>query len=107
MVDGGTTACSYLLRVEIAQSLNADAVVVAHNATGNAPVLAGLSIDEPVVICAVAVNQADGTAIKALSSPPGRAGATSPSTRTTRASATATSRTGSSSTSMAMASRTA
>ena len=66
VVDGGTTACSYLKRVEVAQSLNADAVVVAHNATGNAPVLTGLSIDEPVVIPAVAVNQADGTAIKAL-----------------------------------------
>ena len=25
VVDGGTTACSYLLRTEIAQSLNADA----------------------------------------------------------------------------------
>ena len=67
VVDGGTTACSYLLRVEIAQSLNADAVVVAHNATGTTPpVLTGSMIDEPVVIPAVAVNQADGTAIKAL-----------------------------------------
>ena len=67
VVDGGTTACSYLLRTQIAQSLNADAVVVAHNATGNTPpVLTGLMIDEDVVIPSVAVNQADGTAIKAL-----------------------------------------
>ena len=67
VVDGGTTACTYLRRVEIAQSLNADAVVVAHNAAGaTPPVLTGLAIDEPTVIPAVAVNQADGTAIKAL-----------------------------------------
>jgi hypothetical protein len=67
VVDGGTTACTYLLRTQIAQSLNADALVVAHNASGNTPpVLTGLMVDEPVVIPAVAVNQADGTAIKAL-----------------------------------------
>ena len=40
VVDGGTTACTYLLRTEIAQSLNADAVVVAHNAAGNTPPVA-------------------------------------------------------------------
>ena len=41
--------------------------MVAHNATGDTPpVLTGLLIDEPVVIPAVAVNQADGNAIKAL-----------------------------------------
>ena len=50
VVDGGTTACTYLRRVEIAQSLNADAVVVAHNAAGaTPPVLSGLVIDEPTV----------------------------------------------------------
>ena len=36
-MDGGTTACTYLRRVEIAQALNADAVVVAHNAAGATP----------------------------------------------------------------------
>ena len=51
-------ACSYLQRVEIAQSLNADAVVVAHNADRrtrrrSSP---GSMIDAPVVIPAVAVN---------------------------------------------------
>ena len=37
VVDGGTTACTYLRRTEIAQSLNADAVVVAHNADRRHP----------------------------------------------------------------------
>ncbi len=66
VIDAGTT-CTYVLRTEIAQSLGADAVVVANNATGDTPpALTGPQIDEPVVIPAVAVNQADGNAIKAL-----------------------------------------
>jgi hypothetical protein len=40
--------------------------VVAHNAAGNPPTLTGSTIDVPVAIPAVAVSQADGTAIKAL-----------------------------------------
>ena len=66
VVDGGTTACTYLQRVLVAQSLNAKAVVIAHNATGNPPTLTGSMIDVPVKIPAVAVSQADGAAIKAV-----------------------------------------
>lgn len=66
VVDGGTTACTYLQRVLVAQALGATAVVVAHDAAGNPPVLTGSMIDEAPVIPAVAVTQADGTAIKAL-----------------------------------------
>lgn len=66
VVDGGTAACSYLARVEIAQALGADALVVAHNATGNAPVLTGSMIDVPVEIPAVAITQADGETLKAI-----------------------------------------
>ena len=66
VVDGGTTACSYLRRVEVAQALNADAVIVAHNAAGNAPVLSGSMIDVGVVIPVVALSQADGAALKAM-----------------------------------------
>ncbi|MGW0506011.1 M36 family metallopeptidase [Micromonospora sp. NPDC003241] len=65
VVDGGTTACTYLLRTQIAESLGADAVVVAHNAAGAAPVLTGAMTTAPVTIPAVAVTQADGTTIKA------------------------------------------
>ncbi|TCB96880.1 metalloprotease, partial [Micromonospora zingiberis] len=65
VVDGGTTACTYLLRTQVAQSLGAKAVVVAHNATGAAPVLTGAMTTAPVTIPAVAVNQADGNTIKA------------------------------------------
>ena len=39
--------------------------MVAHNATGAAPVLTGSMTDAPAEIPAVAVTQADGTAIKA------------------------------------------
>ncbi|HEX6023429.1 MAG TPA: M36 family metallopeptidase [Solirubrobacter sp.] len=67
VVDGGTTPCSYLQRVEVAQSLNADAVVVVDTGTSQTPpILAGSMIDQPVVIPAVAVNSADGAALKAL-----------------------------------------
>ncbi|TCC00139.1 metalloprotease [Micromonospora zingiberis] len=65
VVDGGTTACTYLLRTQVAQSLGAKAVVVAHNATGAAPVLTGAMTTAPVAIPAVAVSQADGNTIKA------------------------------------------
>ncbi|WP_341720896.1 M36 family metallopeptidase [Micromonospora sp. FIMYZ51] len=65
VVDGGTTACTYLLRTQVAESLGADAVVVAHNAAGAAPVLTGAMTTAPVTIPAVAVTQADGDAIKA------------------------------------------
>ncbi|PZG19953.1 metalloprotease, partial [Micromonospora craterilacus] len=65
VVDGGTTACTYLLRTQVAESLGAKAVVVAHNATGAAPVLTGAMTTAPVTIPAVAVTQADGNAIKA------------------------------------------
>jgi extracellular elastinolytic metalloproteinase len=65
VVDGGTDACSYLQRVQVAESLGAKAVVVAHNAEGNAPVLPGSMAGPPVGIPAVAVTQADGAAIKA------------------------------------------
>ncbi|PZG19955.1 metalloprotease [Micromonospora craterilacus] len=65
VVDGGTVACTYLQRAQVAQSLGAKAVVVAHNATGAAPVLTGAMTTAPVAIPAVAVTQADGNAIKA------------------------------------------
>ncbi|MEV0158325.1 M36 family metallopeptidase, partial [Micromonospora sp. NPDC050686] len=65
VVDGGTTACSYLQRVQTAQALGGKAVVIAHNATGAAPVLTGAMTSAPVTIPAVAVTQADGATIKA------------------------------------------
>jgi hypothetical protein len=67
VVDGGTAAaqCPYLTRVQVAEGLGAKAVVVAHNAGGNAPVLTAAMTSAPVTIPAVAVTQADGTAIKA------------------------------------------
>ena len=65
IVDGGTAACSYLTRVQVAESLGADAVVVAHNTTAAAPVLTASMAGPPVGIPAVAVTQADGNAIKA------------------------------------------
>jgi extracellular elastinolytic metalloproteinase len=67
VVDGGTAAaqCPYLTRVQVAESLGANAVVVAHNAGGGAPVLTGAMTSAPVNIPAVGVTQADGAAIKA------------------------------------------
>ncbi|WP_230688699.1 M36 family metallopeptidase [Micromonospora sp. WMMC415] len=65
VLDGGTAACSYLLRAQVAESLGADAVVIAHNATGTAPVLTGSMTGAPVTIPAVSVTQADGATIKA------------------------------------------
>lgn len=65
LVDGGTAACSYLVRVQVAESLGAKAVIVAHNASGAAPVLSASMVGPPVGIPVVAVTQADGNAIKA------------------------------------------
>jgi extracellular elastinolytic metalloproteinase len=65
VVDGGTEACPYLQRVQVAEGLGADAVVVAHNAEGNIPILSASMVGAPPGIPAVAVNQADGATIKA------------------------------------------
>jgi hypothetical protein len=65
VADGGTDACTYLARAQVAESLGAKALVVAHNASGNAPVLTGSMAGPPDGIPAVAVPQADGDAIKA------------------------------------------
>ena len=68
VVDGGTAAtlCPYLTRLQVAQAKGAKAVVVAHNATGAAPAINGsLSATPAITIPAVAVTQADGTALKA------------------------------------------
>ncbi|WP_309227123.1 M36 family metallopeptidase [Micromonospora thermarum] len=64
VLDGGTAACSYLVRAQVAESLGAVAVVIAHNAAGTAPVLTGSMAGAPVTIPAVAVTQADGATIK-------------------------------------------
>ena len=65
VVDGGTEACSYLQRAETAEAAGADALVVAHDDDGSAPVLTGSMAGPPVGIPAVAVTQEDGAAIKA------------------------------------------
>jgi extracellular elastinolytic metalloproteinase len=65
VVDGGTAACTYLLRVQVAQSLGASGVVVAHNTAAAPPVLTASMTTPPVGIPAVAVSQADGATIKA------------------------------------------
>jgi extracellular elastinolytic metalloproteinase len=65
VVDGGTDACPYLQRVQTAEGLGANAVVVAHNAEGNAPILSASMTGPPPGIPAVSVTQVDGTAIKA------------------------------------------
>ncbi len=67
VADGGTAAaqCPYLQRAQVAQTLGAKALVIAHNATGGAPVLTGAMTAAAVTIPAAAVTQADGTTIKA------------------------------------------
>jgi extracellular elastinolytic metalloproteinase len=65
LVDGGTTACSFLLRVQTAESLGASAVVIAHNTSASPPVLTASMTGPPVGIPPVAISQADGNAIKA------------------------------------------
>jgi extracellular elastinolytic metalloproteinase len=65
VVDGGTAACTYLLRVQTAQSLGASGVVVAHNTSASPPVLTASMTTPPVGIPAVAISQADGNTVKA------------------------------------------
>ena len=67
VADGGTAAaqCQYLDRTRLAQAAGAKALVIAHNASGAAPTLAGSMAAASVTIPAVAVTQADGAAIKA------------------------------------------
>ncbi len=63
VVDRGT--CPFLQKVENAQAAGALAVVVANNAAGAAPILAGSTAAAPPTIPAVSVSQDDGNALKA------------------------------------------
>jgi len=65
IVDGGTAACSYLQRVQVAEALGANAVIVAHNTAAAPPILLSPMVGTPAGIPAVSVSQADGNAIKA------------------------------------------
>jgi hypothetical protein len=65
IVDGGTAACSYLRRVQVAQELGANAVIIAHNTTAAPPILSSPMVGTPAEIPAVGVSQADGNTIKA------------------------------------------
>jgi hypothetical protein len=65
IVDGGTTACTYLARTQVAESLGAQAIVIAHNTTAAAPILTASMTTVPVKIPAVSITQAAGNAIKA------------------------------------------
>ncbi len=65
IVDGGTTACSYLQRVQVAEALGASAVIVAHNTTAAPPILSSPMVGTPAGIPAVGISQADGNVIKA------------------------------------------
>jgi hypothetical protein len=65
IVDGGTAACSYLQRVQVAQALGANAVIVAHNTAAAPPILSSPMVGTPAEIPAVGISQADGNAIKA------------------------------------------
>jgi hypothetical protein len=67
LVDGGTDEplCSFVKRAQVAEALGARALVVAHNDTGNAPIVGGEMTVPPVTIPAVAVTQANGAALKA------------------------------------------
>ncbi|MQA26568.1 MAG: tryptophan--tRNA ligase [Micromonosporaceae bacterium] len=65
IVDGGTAACSYLQRVQVAEALGANAVIVAHNTTAAPPILSSPLVGTPAGIPAVGISQADGNAIKA------------------------------------------
>jgi extracellular elastinolytic metalloproteinase len=65
VTDGGTQACSYLQRAQTADSLGADALIVAHNVAGEArPILSGSMAGPPVGIPAVSTTQEDGAALK-------------------------------------------
>ncbi|MFA9431823.1 M36 family metallopeptidase [Egicoccus sp. AB-alg2] len=67
IVDGGTTGglCTNPIRAQVAQSLGADALVVAHNTTAAAPILTGAITLPRVEIPVVSITQADGNTIKA------------------------------------------
>ena len=66
VADGGTAACSYLQRAQVAESLGASALIVAHTVAGEArPILAGSMAGAPVGIPAVSTTQEDGVALKA------------------------------------------
>ncbi len=65
VTDGGTTACTYLQRAQVAEARGAKTLVIAHNASGAAPVLTAAMTTAPVNIALAAVSQADGNAIKA------------------------------------------
>ena len=104
IVDGGTTACSYLQRVQIAESLGAKAVIVAHNTTTPTPILSSLMVGTPAGIPAVGISQADGNTIKAAIVAGPTTGKRFVRTRLTLGSATVISTAASSSTSTATAS---
>jgi extracellular elastinolytic metalloproteinase len=63
VVDRGT--CTFLSKVENAQTAGASAVILANNTGGNPPVLTGSMVAPPPTIPAVAVTQDDGNTIKA------------------------------------------
>jgi extracellular elastinolytic metalloproteinase len=63
LVDRGT--CTFQLKTQNAQAAGASAVIIANNAAGNLPILAGSFVNAPETIPTVGVSQADGAAIKA------------------------------------------
>ena len=63
LVDRGT--CTFQVKTERAQAAGAIAVILANNAAGNAPVLAGTFVAAGPTIPTVSVTQTDGAAIKA------------------------------------------
>ena len=63
LVDRGT--CTFQQKTERAQAAGAIAVILANNAAGNAPVLAGTFVAAGPTIPTVSVTQTDGAAIKA------------------------------------------
>ena len=63
LVDRGT--CTFQEKTERAQAAGAIAVILANNAAGNAPVLAGTFVAAGPTIPTVSVTQTDGAAIKA------------------------------------------
>jgi extracellular elastinolytic metalloproteinase len=64
VVDGGTAACSYVQRAELAAAAGARALVVAHNTADAPPILGGSFTGPPVTIPAASISQADGAALK-------------------------------------------
>ncbi len=59
-----TNTCNFYVQTTNAQNAGASALVIANNAGGNPPIMAG-SMNPPLSIPTVMVNQADGTALKA------------------------------------------